>query len=143
MDLLPTVVHLAGGEIPQGQTIDGKNIWTLISGAPHARSPHSAIFYLRGRGVQAIREGDWKYRAATDRTGREKSGQRKSAKGNSKRRQTVETLINLKTDPGEQHNVIVQHADIAARLKQKLADFQQQLRSSVRSAGVAESADGR
>ena len=61
MDLLPTLTKLAGGEVPSDRVIDGKDIWPLLAGKPDAKSPHEAIYYLRGRGVEGIRVGDWKY----------------------------------------------------------------------------------
>ena len=61
MDLLPTLTTLAGGEVPNDRVIDGKDIWPLLAGTPDAKSPHEAIYYVRGRGVNAIRVGDWKY----------------------------------------------------------------------------------
>ncbi len=61
MDLLPTLTKLADGDVPSDGVIDGKDIWPLLTGKPDAKSPHEAIYYLRGRGVQGIRVGDWKY----------------------------------------------------------------------------------
>lgn len=137
MDLLPTLTGLAKGRVPDDRIIDGQDIWPLLSGDPQARSPHAAVFYLRGRGVQAIREGQWKYRMAAD-----KSVGRKQTQGTDRKdRRTRETLIDLQVDPGEQHNIIDRHPDTAARLKRRLEEFQQSLRAGARSAGVAESDD--
>lgn len=137
MDLLPTLADLAGAGIPGDRVIDGRNIWPLLSGNPLARSPHDALFYLRGRGVQAIREGHWKYRVATEKLSRRKQ----SSEADDRTRQARETLVNLQADPGELNNIIDQHPDTAARLKRRLTDFQKQLRSSTRPAGVARSND--
>jgi len=137
MDLLPTLASLAGGSSPADRTIDGQNIWPLLSGKTQARSPHAAVFYLRGRGVQAIREGQWKYRMAADKSARSKQPQGADRTA----RRTRETLVNLQVDPGEQHNIIDQHPGTAARRKRQLEEFQRQLRESARPAGVAESDD--
>lgn len=60
MDLLPTLVNLAGGGAPVDRVIDGHDIWPLLSGAPGAKSPHDAFyFYFLGQ-LQAVRSGKWK-----------------------------------------------------------------------------------
>ncbi|QDT62579.1 Arylsulfatase [Stieleria bergensis] len=127
MDLLPTVSKLAGGKVPSDRVIDGKDIWPLLAGQPDATSPHQAIYYLRGRGVQAIRVGNWKYRTAT-----EKPAQKKQSK-----KVAIETLHDLSQDLGEQTNLLDQHPDIARRLKQQMARFESNLRENLRPQGVA------
>ena len=47
MDLLPTIVHLAGGEVPPDRIVDGKDIWPLLSGKRGA-SPPPDIFFIIG-----------------------------------------------------------------------------------------------
>jgi arylsulfatase A-like enzyme len=61
MDVLPTLVTLAGGEVPTDRVIDGKDIWPVIAGADGAKSPHEVLYYLSGRSVKGVRMGDWKY----------------------------------------------------------------------------------
>ena len=137
MDLLPTLTKLAGGDVPDDRVIDGKDIWPLLAGEPDAKSPHEAIYYLRGRNVQGIRVGDWKYRTATEKAPRPKKRKGQPA-GDSKPKQvSVETLYNLSDDVGEQTNLIDKHPQIAQRLKRKLATFQAELRKNLRPAGVA------
>ena len=60
MDLLPTVVKLAGGKVPADRVIDGHDIWPLLSGKVGAKSPYEAFyFYFLGQ-LQAVRSGKWK-----------------------------------------------------------------------------------
>ncbi|MBI1372497.1 MAG: sulfatase-like hydrolase/transferase [Phycisphaera sp.] len=130
MDLLPTLVKLAGGAAPSDRVIDGKDIWPLLSGEAGARSPHDAICYFAGRSVQGFREGDWKYRYAKDKPDKHESKKKdKSQKVNA---ELAVQLFNLRDDIGEQKNLIDEHPEIAARLKQLMdafhADFQQNLR---------------
>ena len=47
IDVLPTFVKLAGGQVPADRKIDGKDIWPLLSGQTKA-SPHEALFYFNG-----------------------------------------------------------------------------------------------
>ena len=137
MDLLPTLTRLAGGDVPDDRVIDGKDTWPLLAGKPDAKSPHEAIYYLRGRGVDAIRMGDWKYRMATDKAPKEKRSKRQPAADSKPKKVSVETLYNLGDDIGEQSNVIGQHPEIARRLKRQLATFEAELRKNLRPAGVA------
>lgn len=137
MDLLPTLARLAGAEIPNDRVIDGKDIWPLLSGQPGASSPHEAIYYLRGRGVQAIRVGDWKYRMAAEKPTKAKASKRSAAKETKSKKVSIETLHDLSNDIGEQSNLLDQHPDIARRLKQQMTRFESNLRENLRPAGVA------
>jgi hypothetical protein len=56
-------LHASEKFVGTDRVIDGKDIWPLLAGKPDAKSPHAAIYYLRGRGVDGIRVGDWKYLA--------------------------------------------------------------------------------
>ena len=142
MDLLPTLTKLAGGDVPDDRVIDGKDIWPLLAGEPDAKSPHDAIYYLRGRTVEGIRVGDWKYRMASNKSPKGKKSQGKksqdqpASESNSNKRK-VETLYNLSNDIGEQTNLLNEYPEIAQRLKQQLATFETGLRKNVRPAGVA------
>ncbi len=157
MDLLPTLTKLAGGEVPNDRVIDGKDIWPLLAGKPDAKSPHEAIYYLRGRGVQGIRVGDWKYlvddsskqqapRIEVELTAEEQKLPRRERKALIKEREKAAAqkrgptaaLYNLTNDIGEQNNLLAKHPEIVARLKKLLDEFGRQLRSNLRPAGVAE-----
>lgn len=59
MDVLPTLVTLAGGTIPADRKIDGLNIWPLLSGQSK-ESPHEALFYFAGNKLNGVRAGKWK-----------------------------------------------------------------------------------
>ena len=137
MDLLPTLTKLAGGDVPDDRVIDGEDIWPLLAGKPDAKSPHEAIYYLRGRGVPAIRVDDWKYRIAADKPPKEKKPKKQPASDPKRKKVSVETLYNLSDDIGEQTNAIDKHPEIAQRLKQQLATFESELRKNLRPAGVA------
>ena len=136
MDLLPTLTRLAGGDVPNDRVIDGKDIWPLLVGKPDAKSPHEAIYYLRGRGVQGIRVGDWKYlvddsskkeapKVEVELTAEEQKLPRKErkalikerGKAAAQKRGPTAALYNLTNDIGEQNNLLAKHPEIVARLK--------------------------
>jgi len=116
IDLLPTLAGLCGAQLPP-QKIDGKDIWPLLSGDPHAKSPHQAWYYYWNRELHAVRSGDWKlvfphsYRTLKDRPGMD------GIPGTYVQRACGLELYNLSVDIGEQHNVVNNHADIVSRLQ--------------------------
>lgn len=134
MDLLPTFAHLAGASLPADRVIDGKNIWPLLAGDPHAKSPHEAFHYfgadLFGQPgstepapgfdvpkLQALRSGRWKLHF---------SG-KQPFKGTA--------LYDLNEDVGEQHDVLKRHPDVVARLEALGRRFTEELAGNVRPLG--------
>ncbi|GIW98724.1 MAG: arylsulfatase [Pirellulaceae bacterium] len=119
IDVLPTIAHLAGAPLPQ-RPIDGKNIWSLLSGES-SESPHEAYFYYWGRELHAVRSGPWKlhfphsYRSLKGEPGRD------GKPGPYQQLRCGLELYNLDQDIGEQQNVADQHPEIVARLSE-LAD---------------------
>ena len=93
MDVLPTLVSLAGGSVPQDRKIDGKDIWPLLSGQSKD-SPHDALFYFNGNKLEAVRVGEWKLRLA--------GGE----------------LYNLNREISETTNVAADHPDVIAKLRE-------------------------
>ncbi|MGJ8676599.1 MAG: sulfatase-like hydrolase/transferase [Akkermansiaceae bacterium] len=59
MDLLPLFSALAGVDLPAGVTLDGKNIWNILTGET-TQSPHKHYYYYNGVNLQAVRNADWK-----------------------------------------------------------------------------------
>jgi arylsulfatase A len=73
MDLLPTFARLAGVEPPSDRTLDGGDLWPLLSGEMGAKSPYEYFYYFGGRGrdpsqsnIKAIRQGRWKLHVEHD-----------------------------------------------------------------------------
>ena len=102
VDVMPTLLTLAGGHGSNDHPFDGKNVWpTLTEGKP---SPHEDILInvepIRG----AIRKGNWKLVKIATLPGRTE-------------------LFDLATDPGEQNNVAQQHPDIVQDLEARLMAY--------------------
>ena len=112
IDVLPTLVKLAGGEVPTDRVIDGKDIWPLLAGQTK-QSPHEALFYFRGTRLEAVRCGPWKLAIVHQAGG--------MGKGQTKKKDAAEeslpTLYNLDTDIGETTNVAAQNPDVVKRLQ--------------------------
>lgn len=58
LDLLPTSVAMAGGELPDDLLLDGYDLSEMLQ--QHAASPRQEMYYYRGTRLMAIRQGPWK-----------------------------------------------------------------------------------
>ena len=103
MDLLPTFAHLAGGQVPGDRKIDGKNIWSILSGESDARSPHVFFYYYKATQLRAVRSGKWKLHLPVN-TNAWRPGMTP--------RFEKTMLFDLKNDPGEKNNLAAEHPDI-------------------------------
>ncbi len=125
MDWLPTFAYLAGRE-PQGdRVIDGKNIWSIISGKPDAKSPHKVFYYYLMDQLQALRDDRFKLYLPLDN--KYDSGNKKVFYGSSPLK-----LIDLENDIKEEQDVSEHHPQIvekllkeAEKIRQELGDYDQ------------------
>ncbi len=109
VDVMPTLLALAGGKGSADHPFDGKDIWpTLSSGAP---SPHDEILInveaIRG----AIRKGDWKLVRLATFPGKTE-------------------LFNLANDPEEKTNVADQHPEMVSELNARLVTYAREMKPS-------------
>lgn len=109
IDLLPTLVNLAGGTLAAERVIDGRDITPLLLGETTA-APREAHYYFAGYTLQAVRQGPWKL-AITPQTETMGKGVAADAAGPGPR------LYNLDDEIGEQTNLAAQHPDIVQRLQ--------------------------
>lgn len=115
MDLLPTFAKLAGAKVPDDRIIDGKDVWSTLTG--ESASPHSVFFYHRGNQLQAVRSGKWKLHA-----------------NNGKPTQ----LYDLGSDIGERKNVIKSNPKVVQRLSEYLSTFAKDIAEHSRPAAFVE-----
>jgi arylsulfatase A-like enzyme len=112
MDLLPTFARMAGAALPRDRVIDGKDITSLLSGSPDAKSPHDRFFYHQGDTLRAVRSGPWKL----FRSGR---------------------LYHLGNDISESRNVAAEHPEVVKRLHGYMDEFEAEVRKHSRPVGTA------
>lgn len=105
LDVLPTFVSLAGGELPSDRTLDGYDLTPLLTGQTDD-SPRDHLYYFLGENLQALRVGPWKFR---------------NVRGQGKQ------LYHLERDPGEKYNVADQHPQLIEQLEQRLNAFRKEL----------------
>lgn len=115
MDLLPTFAKLAGAEVPDDRTIDGKDIWPVLIG--DAESPHEQFFYHGGEALKAVRSGQWKLHW-------------------NKGKPTQ--LFDLDKDVGEETNLLKSEPEVVKRLTGYLKDFEKEIAIDHRPAAFVE-----
>lgn len=108
IDVLPTLVNLAGGQVHTSTVIDGRDIQSLLFGKS-TRSPREAHYYFAGYNLQAVRQGPWKLAIAP---------QKENRLGETEDPESGLRLYNLDQEIGERTNVASKHPDIVERLQQ-------------------------
>lgn len=116
IDLLPTIASLIGAELPE-RKIDGKDIWSVISG--DGENPHEGYWvYYKQNELQAVISGDWKlvfphtYRTMSTRAGG--TDGTPNPYGSAKTAEPF--LYNLKNDIGEMNNLAAENPEVMKRL---------------------------
>ena len=129
IDVLPTLANLAGADLPK-HTIDGKNIWSLMSGQDGAKSPHEAYAMYYGNELQAVRSGKWKlhfphgYRSLKGEPGAD------GLPGPYIQKRTGYELYDLEADISESKNVHDDYPEVVATLKKHAAAIRAELGDS-------------
>lgn len=108
LDVMPTVLSLAGVALPKDHSLDGRD----LSGAlfQNDKLTRPFLFWQHGNSV-AIRKGSWKL---------VKNG--RGMKGNA--------LFDLGKDPGEKQNVIKENQQLAGTLLSEIQKWQQEMKST-------------
>jgi arylsulfatase A-like enzyme len=108
IDIMPTLLHLAGKPLPDGVTIDGKDITEVLL---HGNaSPHDQLLLFDNEDVVGIRTQDWKYVAAGYYR-----GMRMPLK-----EMGYDELYDAKKDFAESYSVAREHPDVLADMKRRL-----------------------
>ncbi|OHB63787.1 MAG: arylsulfatase [Planctomycetes bacterium RBG_13_62_9] len=108
MDLYPTILKLAGAELPTGRVLDGFDLRPVLF--DKGASPRDAVFYYRGVQLYAVRKGPYKAHFIT-----------RLAYGKD---QPVPhdppLLFHLGHDPSEKHDVAKAHPDVIAEIRKEV-----------------------
>jgi arylsulfatase A-like enzyme len=107
-DIFPTICHTAGAALPADRTIDGRNIWPVLTAG--STSPHSYICWAEGPQL-AIRKGRWKL-VLNGVTHDGSPNGSKPLEG-----EDSVFLSDLETDPGETANLRHQHPELVDELQ--------------------------
>ena len=122
IDLLPTLCELAGIPLPENE-IDGKNVWELICGMEDAKNPHTYYAFSNSNKFEGVLSGDgrWKLHLPHNYRVLETEGG-DGIPGKYGRARIDTALYDMKADPYETSNVILEHPEIATKLI-KLAEL--------------------
>ena len=151
MDLFATALKVAGVVPPAERVIDGRDILPLFTS--DAMSPHEVIFGQQAAKLATVRDARWKLHvlkpgiglAATYKPSDHKTDPRAPdgvtilapyEQATPDQLPGVQTgdapaamqLFDLQNDPGEQHDVAAQHADVVERLKRAFDEMNAQPR---------------
>ena len=107
LDILPTSIKMAGGEVPTDRIIDGYDLTETLKGK--SDSPRDVMYFYRGVRLMAIRKGPWKAHFITQG----------SYSGDTKpKTHDPPLLYHLGVDPSEKWDVAKDHPDVVAELIQ-------------------------
>ena len=130
IDVLPTLVKLAGGEMAAGKKIDGMDVWPLWSGKGK-ESPHEALYYFNVTSrLEGVRSGQWKLLISRPRDilGTNTIA---DAKG-----PFSPELYNLDNDIGEKLDVADRNPDVVKRLRELIDKMDKDLGINQNGPGV-------
>ncbi|MGA0846506.1 MAG: hypothetical protein ACO3RV_08200 [Luteolibacter sp.] len=122
VDLFASFAALTGSKLPSADVgaEDSHNVLPSFFYDNSSAPLRPAIVGHSGWGVFSIRKGPWKWIEGKHST-------KERPKGGDD--QLVPQLYNLAEDPGERHNVLSQHPEIAAELSALLETWRKQGRS--------------
>jgi arylsulfatase A-like enzyme len=123
IDWVPTLARLAGADLPTDRTLDGIDVWPLLSGETEESSRDHFILSR-----QVIRKGPWKFFLAGEH--------RESVPKNGTVQYDHPRLFDLRTDVGERRDVHADHPEVVAELTRMLEDYKADLKANARPVGT-------
>ncbi len=142
IDVFPTLLELAGLELPRDREIDGRSLWPLLSGESR-QSPHEALLFFHDKVIDGVRSGSWKYYRQANRyrwpipmddpatvpgrrVGRYTYTDERTGRS-AHLLPEFPILYDLSRDRAESYNVIDRHQEVAQRLEQLITDWETRL----------------
>ena len=109
LDLLPTILSIAGIDPPRDRILDGRDISGVLFGA--VQGEERTIHFYRGSRLMAIRKGPWKAHFITQ----------PGYGGDPPESHDPPLLFHLERDPSERFDVAKAHPDVVADLAAEAA----------------------
>ena len=141
IDFFPTLLHLAGLELPSDRIIDGENIWGLLTGAED-KSPHEALFFFHHNELEGVRAGKWKYFRYINSyvwpipqdkphtfIGNIAGGYEYKPEGSDisvPALGSMPLLYNMELDAGESYNLIKKHPDVGRQMQELMERWERE-----------------
>lgn len=124
IDLFPTLVKLAGGDLPDDRVIDGQDIMPVLRDG--AASPHEALFMFQNDRIAGVRSGKWKLVVESNYlsvvTSFDNPDSYYGPEG---------LLFDLELDPSETYSFTRENPQVVARLRGYLEQAQRNLNTTV------------
>jgi len=108
IDLLPTAVSLAGGNLPTQPVLDGRDLSPVLLGETK-ESPRGVHYYFSQYKIQAVRQGPWKLALVPQN---ETMGRPVAADAQTNQPR----LYHLDEEIGEKTDLAAKHPEVVARL---------------------------
>ena len=124
IDIFPTLVKLAGGDLPSDREIDGKDILPIL--VDGAESPHETLYLFESDRIAGVRSGQWKlvvesfYRTAIPSFDNLDSYYAPNG-----------LLFDVLRDPSETYSFTREYPEVAKRMHELLEQGQEALGSTV------------
>lgn len=117
IDLLPTIAHLAGAELP-GHPVDGKNMWDHITGSTKEPSPQAYYPLTNGNIFKGVLSGDGRWKLHIPHSYRTLNEAKDDGQAGKYRQSKIGlSLFDMVSDPYETTNVLKENPEIGATLK--------------------------
>jgi arylsulfatase A len=139
IDFFPTVLELAGLDLPADRIIDGKSIRGLLGGE-ETESSHEALFFFHHNELEGVRAGDWKYFRFINTyvwpipldkpnhfIGKNAGGRDYIPEGSDVGVPTMASwplLYNLAIDSDESYNLVKKHPEVAEQMQAMMETFE-------------------
>ncbi len=124
IDIFPTLVKLAGGNLPLDRKIDGKDILPmLVAGAD---SPHDVLYLFDSDRIAGVRSGQWKLVVETRYRGAIPSFDNPASYYGPNG-----LLFNVQRDPSETYSFTRENPEVVLRMREFLLQGQQEFDSTV------------
>jgi arylsulfatase A len=124
IDIFPTLVKLAGGELPADREIDGLDMMPML--IENADSPHEALYLFDSDRIAGVRSGQWKLVVETRYRGAVPSFDNPQSYYG-----PVGLLFDVAKDPSETYSYAREFPDVVARMREHLLKGQEKLGSTV------------
>lgn len=123
LDILPTIFAIAGVDLPQDRTIDGRDIRSILMPEKYTSQPNEFdfIYSYADNQASAIRKGPWKLHIRI-------GSQTKNNYGFTASRETP-LLFQVEKDLGERIDVANEHPEKVSELLTELERFEKQMKA--------------